>query len=81
MRHITTSIEPKFIDSLKNENTDLFEDNISTVLDFLFTHYGKVPTREVKEKEHKVLATPLIPSDPGDYLPAHRIAQDSSRNS
>ena len=64
MRHITTAVEPKYIDSLKNEDTDLVEEDISTVLDFLFTHYGKVPTREVKEKEHEVLATPFIPSDP-----------------
>ena len=64
LRHVTTAVESKYIDFLKNEDTDLIEDDISTVLTYLFTNYGKVPTRVVKEKENEVLATPFIPSDP-----------------
>ena len=64
LRHITAAVESKYIDSLKNEDTDLVEDDIPTVLEYLFSSYGKVPTREVKEKEVEVLATPFVPSDP-----------------
>ena len=64
MRHITTAVESKYIDFLKNEYTDLIDDDIPTVLEFLFSNYGKVPTRSVKEKETEVLTTPFVPSDP-----------------
>ena len=64
LRHITTAIESKYIDFLKSEDTDLVEDDIPTVLAYLFSNYGKVPTREVKEKEQEVLSTPFVPSDP-----------------
>lgn len=63
LRHITTAVEPKFIDFLKNEDTDLIEDDIPTVLAYLFSNHGKVPTSVVKEKEQEVLATPFVPSD------------------
>ena len=33
-------------------------------MSFLFTNYGKVLTREVKEKEQEVLSTSFVPSDP-----------------
>jgi hypothetical protein len=71
LRHVTTAVESKYIDFLKNEDTDLIEDDIPTVLTYLFTNYGKVPTRVVKEKENEVLATPFIPSDPSRHLPTH----------
>ena len=61
MRHITTAVEPKYIDSLKNEDTDLIDDDIPTVLDFLFTNYGKVHTRVVKEKNTKCSKLPSSP--------------------
>ena len=64
IRHITTAIEAKYIDNLKNPDTDLIEDDIPTVLQYLFNNYGKVPTRIVKEKETEVLSTPFVPSDP-----------------
>ena len=64
IRHITTAIESKYIDFLKNHDTDLIEEDIPTVLKYLFDNYGKVPTRIVKEKEQEVLSTPFVPSDP-----------------
>ena len=64
MKHITVAVEPKYIDFLKNEHTDLIEEDIPTVLEYLFSNYGKVPTRQVKEKEQEVLSTPFVPSDP-----------------
>ena len=62
LRHVTTAVEAKYIDSLKNDDTDLIEDDLPTVLEFLFSSYGKVPTATVKEKEQEVLATPFVPS-------------------
>ena len=64
IRHITIAIEAKYINFLKNEDTDLIEDDIPTALEYLFTNCGKVPTRLVKEKEQEVLSTPFVPSDP-----------------
>ena len=64
LRHITTAVESKYIDSLKNDDTDLIEEDIPAVLSYLFSNYGKVPTRVVKEKEQEVLTTPFVPSDP-----------------
>ena len=51
MRHITTEVESKYIDFLKNDDTDLIDDDIPTVLTYLFSSYGKVPTRTVKDKK------------------------------
>jgi hypothetical protein len=64
LRHITTAVESKYIDSLKNDDTDLIEEDIPSVLSYLFSNYGKVPTRVVKEKEQEVLTTSFVPSDP-----------------
>ena len=62
--NITRAIESKYIDFLKNEYIDLIEDNIPTVLHYLFDNYGKVPTRVFKEKEQEVLTTLFAPNDP-----------------
>ena len=51
VRHITTAIESKYLDYLKNPDTHLIEDDIPSVLQYLFDNYGKVPTRIVKEQE------------------------------
>ena len=64
VRHITTAIESKYLDYLKNPDTHLIEDDIPSVLQYLFDNYGKVPTRIVKEQEQEVLSTPFVPSDP-----------------
>lgn len=64
IRHITTALESKYLDFLKNPDTDLVDEDIPTVLKYLFSNYGKVPTRVVKDKEQEVLSTPFIPSDP-----------------
>ena len=64
MRHITTAVESKYIDFLKNDDTDLIDDDIPTDLTYLFSNYGNVPTRTVKDKEQEVFTTPFVPSDP-----------------
>ena len=51
MRHITAAVEFKYIDFLNNNDTDLIEDDIPIVLEFLISSYDKVLTRVVKEKE------------------------------
>ena len=40
--HIHTVLENKYIEHLVDYDTDLIEDDIPTVLDSLFTNYGKV---------------------------------------
>ena len=64
IRHITVTIEAKYINFLETEDSDLVEDDIPTILEYLFTNYGKVSTRLVKEKKHEVLSTLFVPSDP-----------------
>ena len=58
MRHISTAVQSKCIDFLKNEDTDLIEDDIHTAPSYLFSDYDKVPIRIIK-KEHGVLTTPF----------------------
>ena len=47
-----------------DDDTGLFGDDIPTVLDYLFTTYGKVTSVEVKEAETEVLNLQFHPSDP-----------------
>ena len=55
LRHIHTAIEDKYIENLVDDDTCLIKDDIPTVLEYLFTKYGKVVSEEVKQKEAKVL--------------------------
>ena len=42
------AIEDKYLESIVDEDTQLIQDDIPTVLQFLFIAYGKVPSEEVK---------------------------------
>ena len=64
LRHVQNTLEHKYIDSLLNDGTGLIEDDSSTLLTYLETNYGKVPSEEVKQKESEVLAMSLNPADP-----------------
>ena len=64
LRHLQTAIEAKYVEHLINEDTGLIEDDIPTVLEFLFSNYGKVASEEVKEKEAEVLSITFNPADP-----------------
>ena len=50
-RHIQDAIEDKYLESMINEDTQLIEEDIPTVLTYLFDTYGKIPSAEVKEQE------------------------------
>ena len=47
-RHIQEAIEDKYLKLLVNDNTQLIQEDIPDVLDYLFDLYGKVPSEEVK---------------------------------
>ena len=64
LRHIQMAIEEKYIEILIDEDTGLIEHDIPTVLAYLFSNYGKVPTEEVKQKESEVLNISFNPADP-----------------
>ena len=47
-----------------DEDTGLIEEDIPTVLTYLFTNYGKVTSVELKEQESEVLSIQFSPADP-----------------
>ena len=53
-RHIQDAIKDKYLDTLVNEDTQLMQDDIPAVLEYLFDLYGKVPSEEVKQKEAEI---------------------------
>ena len=48
LRHIQTAVEEKYIEFLVDKDTGLIEDDVPTVLQYLFSNYGKVVLEEVK---------------------------------
>ena len=52
------------METLVNEETQLIRGNIPTVLKYLFNTYGKIPSKEVKQKEAEICAMPYHPADP-----------------
>ena len=64
LRHVQDAVEEKYIDHLIDDDTQLIQADIPTVLDYLFRNYGKVPSHEVKEKESEILNMTFHPSDP-----------------
>ena len=47
-----------------NEDTQLIQEDIPTVLTYLFATYGVVPTEEVKEQENEIYSMTFHPADP-----------------
>ena len=64
LRHIQIAVEEKFIEFMVDDDTGLIEDDVPTVLEYLFTTYRKVTTKEVKEKEHECLNMSFNPANP-----------------
>ena len=64
LRHIQDAIEEKYIDHLVDDDTQLIQADIPDVLEYFFTNYGKVPSREVKDKEAEILGMTFHPADP-----------------
>ena len=64
LRHIQTAVEDKYLEFMVDDDTGLIEDDIPTVLAYLFSNYGKVTSLEVKEQESEVLNLTFNPADP-----------------
>ena len=64
LRHIHTAIDDKYIEHLVDDDTGLLEEDIPTVLEYLFTNYGKIPSEEVKDREAEVLTMTFNPTEP-----------------
>ena len=62
--HIQTAVEDKFIEFTGDDDTGLIEEDIPTVLGYLFLTYKKVTSVEIKEQESEVLSLQLNPTDP-----------------
>ena len=62
--YIHNATEDKYMENLVNEDAGLREDNISTVLKYLFKNYGKAQSEEVKQKEVEVLSITFNPAEP-----------------
>ena len=56
-------MDDNYIEHFVDYDTDLIEDDIPTVLDSLFTNYGKVQSKEVKRKEAEILNIMFNPAD------------------
>ena len=63
-RHIQDAIEDKYLESLIDEDTQLIQEDIPTVLAYLFETYGKVPSEEVKQREAEIRTMSFHPADP-----------------
>mgnify|MGYP001310565316 CR=1 FL=1 len=63
-RHIQDAIEDKYLESLVDEDTQLIQDDIPDVLQYLFDTYGKIPSEEVKQREMEIRSMTFNPADP-----------------
>ena len=64
LRHIQTAVDEKYTEFLVDEDTGLIEEDVPTVLQYLFSNYGKVTLEEVKQVESKVLSLSFNPANP-----------------
>ena len=63
-RHIQDAMEAKYLESLINEDTQLIQEDIPTVLRYLFETHGKVPSEKVKQTEQEIKTMSFHPADP-----------------
>ena len=50
LRHTQNTVESKYMKHLINEDTGLIEDDLPSVLQYLFTRYIKVPSEKAKQR-------------------------------
>ena len=76
-RHVQDAIEDKYLEPLVDKDTQLIQDDIPTVLQFLFNTYGKVPSEEVKQKETELRIMAFNPADLMIFLynPIEKVCQ------
>ena len=63
LRHFQNTLEHKCIEPPLNDDMDLIEDDLPTVLTYLDMIYGKVPSEKGKKKEPEVLAMSFNPEN------------------
>ena len=63
-RHVQDVIVDKYLKWLINKDTQLINEDIPTVLTYLFDVYGKTPLEEVKQNEAKNRSMVYNPTDP-----------------
>ena len=56
LRHIQDTLEDKYMEAIVDKYTNLINDNILIVLDYLFYNYGKFSSEEVAQKEVEVMS-------------------------
>ena len=64
LRHVQDAIKDKYLESLVDDDTQLINADVPTVLTYLFDVYGQIPSEEVKQKEAKIQAIVYNPADP-----------------
>ena len=62
--HIQDAIKDKYLATLVNEDTQSIQEDIASVLTYLFDTYGKIPSEEVKQKETEIRTMSFHPADP-----------------
>ena len=60
-------IEGKYLELLLDDDTQLIQEDIPDVLGYLFDLYGKVPSKEVKQKEAEIRTMVYHPAEPMIY--------------
>ena len=63
-RHIQDAIEDKYLEIMVNEDTQIIQEDIPAVLQYLFDTYGKIPSEEVKQKEAEITTMSYHPANP-----------------
>ena len=64
LRHVQDAVEEKCIEALIDDYTNLIAADTPTILQYLFTNYGKVTSDEVADKDAEVMALAWHPADP-----------------
>ena len=62
--NIQDAIEDKYLETLVNKDTQLIQDDIPTVLTYLFATYGVVPSAEVNKQENEIRSMTFHSSNP-----------------
>ena len=57
-------MEAKYVEFLVDDDTGSIEEDVPTVLQYLFSNYGKVTSEEIKRLESEILALSFNPADP-----------------
>ena len=65
---IITAIDKDYLDALRNPHTDMINDSIPDIFEFLTTNYGQITEQELSDKEDEIKAISYDPSTPVDTV-------------